>query len=201
MEQLIVVFIILVVILSLFMKFEGKNGDLVYVRSPIDGREYQVRNREDKQMAADLLARVNRKLGAIVDYVRDNNDTEDGRRLVSNYNPGVISESLSDSSHTSYSVNKGEKVVFCIRSKDTKEELVDENTMTFVAIHELAHLMTKSIGHGEDFWENMRYLLKVAIQLGLYQKQDFRANPVTYCGTRITDTPLNSESKSDKEED
>lgn len=199
MEQLIVIFIILVIILSMFMKYEGKNGDLVYVRSPVDGREYQVRNRPDKQAAADLLARVNRKLQTIVDHVGETN-SEDAKRLVDNYNPDVISESLSDSSHTSYSVNKGEKVVFCIRSKDEAEELVDENTMTFVAIHELAHLMTKSIGHGEDFWDNMRYLLKVAIQLGLYTKQDFRANPVTYCGTRITDTPLNTVSKSEEKE-
>jgi predicted metal-dependent hydrolase len=157
-----------------------------------------VRNRPDKQAAADLLARVNAKLARIVEYVNENNDSEDARRLVSNYNPDVISESLSDSSHTSYSVNKGEKVVFCIRSKDAAEALVDENTMTFVAIHELAHLMTKSIGHGEDFWDNMRYLLKVGIQEGLYTKQDFRANPVTYCGTRITDTPLNTETKSEE---
>jgi hypothetical protein len=183
----------------MFMKYEGKNGDLLYVRSPVDGREYQVRNRPDKQSAADLLARVNRKLQTIVDHVGETN-SEDAKRLVDNYNPDVISESLSDSSHTSYSVNKGEKVVFCIRSKDEAEELVDENTMTFVAIHELAHLMTKSIGHGEDFWDNMRYLLKVAIQLGLYTKQDFRANPVTYCGTRITDTPLNTVSKSEEKE-
>ncbi len=61
----------------------------------------------------------------------------------------------------------------------------------FVAIHELAHLMTKSIGHKPEFWDNMKFLLEIGIELGVYTKQDFAKNPVKYCGTKITDTPLN----------
>ena len=60
----------------------------------------------------------------------------------------------------------------------------------FVAIHELAHLMTESIGHTPEFWDNMRFLLKKAIELKIYIKQDFRKSPVSYCGTKITDSPL-----------
>jgi hypothetical protein len=190
MEEFITVFILFVILLSIFTRFEGRYNELTYVTSNVDGRSYLVRNRIDKQEAADLLGRVNKKLIKIVEYMDNNVDTEESRRLVKNFSPDVISESLSDSSHTSYSVNKGEKIVFCLRSKDGREKLVDDNTMTFVAIHELAHLMTKSIGHNQDFWDNMKELLKVAIELGLYQKQDFKNNPVMYCGTKITDTPL-----------
>ena len=64
--------------------------------------------------------------------------------------------------------------------------------MMFVAIHELAHLMTKSIGHTAEFWDNMRFLLKEGIKIGVYVKQDFNKSPVEYCGTQITDTPLNT---------
>jgi len=190
MEEFITVFILFVILLSIFTRFEGRYNELTYVTSNVDGRSYLVRNRVDKQEAADLLGRVNKKLIKIVEYMDNNVDTEESRRLVKNFSPDVISESLSDSSHTSYSVNKGEKIVFCLRSKDGRETLVDDNTMTFVAIHELAHLMTKSIGHNQDFWDNMKELLKVAIELGLYQKQDFKSNPVMYCGTKITDSPL-----------
>ena len=63
--------------------------------------------------------------------------------------------------------------------------------MMFVAIHELAHLMTKSIGHTTEFWDNMRFLLKEGIKINVYIKQDFNSIPVDYCGTKITDTPLN----------
>ena len=67
---------------------------------------------------------------------------------------------------------------------------MDLNTMMFVAIHELAHLMTAEIGHTPTFWNNMKYLLKKGIEIGVYKKQDFRNNPVTYCGTKITNSPL-----------
>jgi predicted metal-dependent hydrolase len=52
------------------------------------------------------------------------------------------------------------KLYFCIRQKDEDETLVEENTITFVAIHELAHIMTKSIGHTDEFWNNFKRLIK-----------------------------------------
>ena len=82
-----------------------------------------------------------------------------------------------------------EKIIFCIRSKDT-HQLVDLNTMMFVAIHEMAHIMTISIGHTDEFWNNMRYLLKKAINIGIYKRHNYKENPVSYCGTQITDSPL-----------
>ena len=63
--------------------------------------------------------------------------------------------------------------------------------MMFVAIHELAHLMTKSIGHTPEFWDNMRFLLKKGIELNVYKKHDYNKVPKDYCGTQITSTPLN----------
>ena len=114
---------------------------------------------------------------------------EDIERLVSNFNPDVFSETTPDSKYTSYSVNKGQSVHFCMRGK-TDDTLVKENIMSFVAIHELAHLMTKSIGHDPVFWNNMRLLLKVAVDNGLYKNVDFNKKPEPYCGIKISDTPL-----------
>uniref|UniRef100_A0A6C0EYM8 Uncharacterized protein n=1 Tax=viral metagenome TaxID=1070528 RepID=A0A6C0EYM8_9ZZZZ len=115
---------------------------------------------------------------------------DDIARLVGNFNPDAFSETTPDSKYTSYSVNKGEKVVMCLRSKNDDEKLVKENIMSFVAIHELGHLMTKSIGHEPDFWNNMRLLLKIAIDNGLYKNIDFNKKPEPYCGINISDTPL-----------
>ena len=89
-----------------------------------------------------------------------------------------------------YSINKGEKIVFCIRAKDGSNKLEPLNTMLFVAIHELSHLMTKSIGHNQEFWDNMRFLLNDSINSNLYTKEDYFNNPVDYCGTVINDSPL-----------
>jgi len=114
---------------------------------------------------------------------------DDIQRLIGNFNADAFSETTPDSKYTSYSVNKGEKVVMCIRGKND-DTLVKENIMTFVAIHELGHLMTKSIGHEPEFWNNMRLLLKIAIDNGLYKNVDFNAKPEPYCGIKISDTPL-----------
>ena len=89
-------------------------------------------------------------------------------RMSNKFNPDNISESGKSSQYTSYSVNKGEKIVFCIRQKDDNESFVDMNTMTFVSIHELAHVMSKSVGHTEEFWDNFKSLLKTASENGIY---------------------------------
>ena len=115
----------------------------------------------------------------------------DLNRLVQNFNPNKISETTPDAKYTSYSVNKGEKIVFCLRSKDEKQKLVDLNIMMFVALHELAHTMTKSVGHTPEFWNNFRILLRNARKLGIYKRVNYNEKPVEYCGTKITDDPEN----------
>ena len=109
-----------------------------------------------------------------------------------NFRPDNISESNPGNMYTSYSINKGEKIVFCIRHKhaEINGKLVDINTIMFVAIHELAHLMTKSIGHTPEFWDNMRFLLKHSIELGIYKYVNYSENKEKYCGILITSTPL-----------
>ena len=62
--------------------------------------------------------------------------------------------------------------------------------MTFVAIHELGHLMTKSIGHEPEFWNSFKLLLKIAIDNGIYKDIDFNKKPEPYCGITISDNPL-----------
>ena len=113
-----------------------------------------VRNLPHKDKAAELLNEIRDRLSKIVEHVKTQNDVEkeDVDRLVKNYRPDNISESLRNK-YTSYSINKGEKLVFCIRSKDEHAKLVEINTMMFVAIHELAHLMTKSIDTRLNFLE------------------------------------------------
>ena len=44
----------------------------------------------------------------------------------------------------------------------SNENLIDEHTLTFVAIHELSHVMTKSIGHKQEFWDNFKFFLENA---------------------------------------
>ena len=191
MSEITTVIIIIVLSLCFFLHYESKYSELTYVQSDVDGEQYLVRNREDKKEAANILANIKKNLAKIVAYCKENNISDPKvKRLVKKFKPNNISESIPNSGYTSYSVNKGEKIVFCIRSKDEEQKLVDLNTMMFVAIHELAHVMTKSIGHTPEFWSNMRYLLKKGIKIGVYKKVNYKDNPVPYCGTSITDSPL-----------
>ena len=114
----------------------------------------------------------------------------DIKRLLDNYRPDSLSENTPNSAHTAYSENKGERVVFCLREKTTGEPLMDLNTMSFVALHELSHLMTRTIGHDQEFWDNFRIILRIAIKNGIYQCVDYNMNMTVYCGQPITDTPL-----------
>jgi hypothetical protein len=59
----------------------------------------------------------------------------------------------------------------------------------FVAIHEMAHLTTMSIGHNKEFWDNFKYLLKMANECGVYDPVDYSKQQTEYCGMTISDNP------------
>jgi hypothetical protein len=192
---------------------KNKRGDVTLVESTIDGDSYFVRNLPDKQDAANRLSFIRGKLTELVkllsnekpdslyeQFVKgDKMETQMSvteftsclKQLINKYKDTAetFSESTPDAKYTSYSVNKGEQLVFCLRLKKEGDRLVPKNTILFVALHELSHLMTKTIGHGDDFWRNFRFILKAAIHYGIYTRVDFVSNPEPYCGIKITDTP------------
>jgi predicted metal-dependent hydrolase len=185
-------FICIILITILYIHLENKFTDVEYIKSNVDGNKYLVRNLKDKQEAADLLAQIRANLVKVSQELKKtNNDNVDVNRMINNFNPDNLSESTHENKYTSYSVNKGEKIVFCMRSRDEKQKLVDLNIMMFVALHELAHTMTKSVGHTQEFWNNFRVLLRNARKLGVYKRVNYNDKPVEYCGTKITDDPEN----------
>lgn len=187
-------FITSILLTTLYMHLENRNKELTYVKSTVDGRKYLVRNLPDKQDAANMIATVRSNLVKLAQELKKKNEGNiDIERMVNNFNPNNIVESEKNNKYTSYSINKGEKTVYCMRSRDDKNELVKLNTMMFVALHELAHTMSKSIGHTKEFWDNFRILLRNAIKLNIYKRVNYNEKPVKYCGVEITDDPMNFE--------
>jgi hypothetical protein len=165
--------------------------DLKCIVSGIDGNKYCVRERKKVDEAADLLAKTSEKCKRLVEYVFKKYPEKDNvKRLKAGFNPKQIMETLPTSTYTAYSENKGEKLAFCLNVKNKdNNNLIDENTLTFVAIHELSHIATKSIGHKSEFWENFKFLLKEAKDAGIHNPVDYKKSPQEYCGMKIHDNP------------
>jgi hypothetical protein len=172
---------------------------MVSVRSSVDGQTYKVRDMPDKQAAADLMARVRLKMKKLKLHLEETfPDKPQVKQLSKNFDAEAhrLGEATPQDEFTSFSVNKGQEVHFCLRQREGQDEsLVEENIVTFVALHEMGHIITKTVGHGPDFWNNFAWLLEQAERIGIYQKQDFAAHPVAYCGMKITDQPKYDPSK------
>jgi hypothetical protein len=177
---------------SYFVYTDGiESFQLNCIISTIDGNKYCVRDRSKVQDAADLLATVTQRCKNLVEYVGNKYPNNDAvKRLVDGFRPNKIMETLPTSSYTAYSENKGEKIAFCLNSqKENNESLIDIDTLSFVAIHELSHVMTVSIGHKQEFWDNFKFLLENAKEAGIHAPQNYKEQPAEYCGMKITDNP------------
>ena len=184
----LLIFFIAIVALKIYQ--ESDIFHLKCIVSDVDGNKYCVRERNKIQLAANLLAHVTNKLKKLVKHMNQKYpERENVKRLVKNFNPKKVSETLPTSSYTAFSENKGEKLAFCVTTTKTGNQLIDENTLTFVGIHEIAHTMTISVGHKEEFWKNFKFLLGDAVEMGIYKPVDYKKSPKEYCGMTITDNP------------
>lgn len=177
--------------LCAYIYFTSDDFQLKCIVSTIDGNKYCVREREKLQDAADMLANINTKCKQLVDYVNEKHSSnENVKRLVNGYNPKRIMETLPTSEYTAFSENKGEKLAFCLnKQREGESNMIDEHTLMFVAIHELSHIATKSIGHKTEFWDNFKFLLENAKECGLHNPEDYKKKPTEYCGMKIKDNP------------
>ena len=180
--------IILIIVFSYLLYQYHYYSKIETIVSTIDNRNYEVQIKNDAQEAADLIAKIREKLVLLVKHLIKSYPNEDRtEQMKTNFNPDNIKEGVDDPNYTSYSINKGEQIVLCLR---TNNKLTDLNTMMFVVLHELSHICTKSIGHTTEFWDNFKWILEESINIGVYKKQEFKLNNVDYCGIKITDSPL-----------
>lgn len=184
------IFLAFVLFFCLVIYYQSDAFDLKCIIASKDGNRYCVREREKMELAANLLADVTQKMKDTVNYLKEKHP-EDSRtiRLVEGFNPQKINETLPTSELTAYSENKGEKLAFCLNKSKNGTKLIDLNTLTFVALHELSHIATKSVGHGQEFWENFKWVLQNAKEAGIYSPIDYKKYPEDYCGMTINDNP------------
>ena len=151
----------------LFYKYIYDGTD--YIKSNLDNKYYRVRSKEGKEGKADLLAIINIKLNTIVNSLADSNYSSNlnVQRLVSNWRKGVtIKEIGKMETDAAYVINK-QYMSFCL-PENTSKSLDNLNLMTYVGIHELAHIMSNETGHGNEFINNFEFLLNYSKSLSYY---------------------------------
>lgn len=183
--------VVLIAIICYRIYRESDTFNLKCIISGVDGNKYCVRERNKLELAADRLADVNAGMHRLVEHLKTTYpDRANVKRLVKGYNPKQIYETLPTSEFTAYSQNKGEKMAFCLNDEKNSDNLIDPNTLMFVALHELSHIATESVGHKDEFWDNFKFLLGEAGQIGIYEQTDYKKKPVRYCGMDINDNPF-----------
>ena len=116
-------------------------------------------------------------------------DDEDVQRLVRRMDNVKIEESKNEEGTSSYTVNKGELMSICVRYKPDSSKFHDNNTLWFVLMHEIAHVMSVTEGHGEEFMRNFKFLLVESEKLNYYTPINYSNNNITYCGVKVTNNP------------
>ena len=175
-----------------------------------DGKSYKVHNFNDANDAANALAEMNSVMVKLIAYLKykyvgrgyqknafvSNYDKISAiNNILNRYNPdNLVENSPSDKTDTSYTLNKGSTIAFCLREKNANGDLHDINTLIFVAIHELVHIAIDDNDHPPIFWKTFKWLLQEAELGNIYFSQDYQKDPVKYCGMGVNYNPLYDDS-------
>ena len=180
-----IILIILIIVIIVKIYYDSDSFQLKCIISGVD------REKLKEKKYVDHLAKVTNNLKLVVQDCKENfPDQPNVKNLIKGFNPKKIVEILPTSKYTAYSENKGEKLAFCLETEKNSDNLIDINTLTFVALHELSHIASISIGHSDEFWNNFKFLLKRAEKIGVYIPTNYKKKPKKYCGITIHDNPL-----------
>ena len=190
-----VIFCIILFIILYFSITYYNDRNHTYVKAD-DGNQYRVQITEDNKESANLLSDAITRVKTLLDHLKKS-ESQDIRTktLLSRFNPDNITENDRQemkSGVTSYTINKGEKIVVCLRQRNNN--FVEINTLMYVIIHELAHICDlTSQQHDEKFWNNFEWLLEHAVNIGIYNYVDYSKDQEPYCGMNITSNVLDDQ--------
>lgn len=187
-------FIAILVFCSIIMFLSIEGFNLVGVESPLNNIVYQVQDRHDKKDAAILMSKIKKHIQSINNFLYNKYPKDERvKRMNQRLKKTKIQETISKPNESSYTINKGQLMSFCLRHKnETKKEIDkfhEENILIFVIIHELAHVMSVSEGHGKEFMDNFRFILRECVIAGIYNPIDYSKLPMNYCGVEVTHNP------------
>ena len=181
--------IVIIIAIVIYITYLFASDDVSEFQSNFDNKMYGVRSQGDRQTAANYLSEVSNKVTMLVTYMRDNGlpDPRTAAMLYDRWMGCTLKETSSGSKSVAFTVLKGHIIRLCIRDENGNFE--DPNTAMFVILHELAHVMSTSFGHTEEFSKNFSYITHLASHIGVYKPEMFNIRPKKYCGISIDNTP------------
>ena len=188
-----ILFSLIIIFIYIFL-FLNRNN-VIYIETNT-GTKYLVANDNLKHSAANLLSNIVDNMFKLKNHLyKYINEYQDFSLYINQLNDNlkenrtVIYETDPNSDLTSYSVNKGEELAFCLKSKKTGQ-LHDINLLMYVALHEMAHIACPETGHGDLFKKIFKFLTSKAIELNIYNKVDYNSQPTEYCGMILSSSIL-----------
>ena len=158
----------------------------------VKGIKFSIYKELDMSEKQNILSTVIENMLALKEHLIKNKDNFEEYKeyidqLGDNFSSDktTIYETEPESNLTSYSVNKGQELSICLKSKKTNQ-LHDINLLMYVAIHEMAHMGCPEIGHGELFKTIFKFFIEESIKIGIYKYVDYNNNPVEYCGMNLS---------------
>lgn len=197
-----IVILIIVVLISILLYINYYYSEDKYIKS---NNNYYIIRRGEKPFqflkdSADTLSELDKRIIKLISnlelkYTQDFSKNYWIKMLRQNYSNSngvsILSEAAIDDRYTTYTINKS-NIHVCLRSRDTSEKLYDINLLMYVILHELAHLCNYNKdgqpiqGHGQEFREIFKILVKESILIGIYTFTDYSKNPTEYCGLTLS---------------
>ncbi len=185
--MILLIFIIIVLIIYLTFNERGNFEKHIFNDAT---HSFIVLNENDKDKAAKMLHLLVEDVKHLINHLKQQYPTNEHVKLIiQRFNPKNISEGSPDNKDFTYTENKGENLVICLRDKETMK-IHQKNLLLFPLLHELAHQGVYAYsGHGQEFIKVFKFLLEEAEKIGIYKSIDFKNTPTKYCSMTINSHP------------
>ena len=188
-NQYLILLVLFLILLNSYNNFG--EGFLITVKSSANFKDYLMQEYPNHIEAAKIIGKLDININKFANHLLDKYPNDERIiRLVNNLKETKYEEASHENGESTYTINKGELIKICLRKKKDGKPLHNLNTLMFVVIHELAHVMSVSIGHNKEFMDNFRFLLREADDIDIdYTPIDYSEDNMTYCGVKVSHNP------------
>lgn len=197
--------LIIIILINFYHSNKLKRKKTLYEN--IDDIKYKLINDSDPDRAAYMLHQLNDFVYIVIKQLKRELHSGQNfgkmeyfvKNLITKYDPSKIEEGEyiregepgsngeilpnGDTADSSYVINKGEKLIMCLRN--THGKFHDMTLLKFIILHEISHIGSIEEQHMNEFWENFKWLLLYVKARNIFSAPDYSKFPIKYCGTII----------------